>query len=138
MLLQVIVGTFLIDSKKDVNTGVKVKASAVLPPGCHHQVKNVGFRSAVGCSSVRNMVWGNDVQQQAIRGSHFMIQALHGFTDWRGGPDARSTVAGAYELTGMIYLEGLKRVFVLQEVVVVQPNNIKWGTMIKFEMRDCF
>ncbi|KAK9911259.1 hypothetical protein M0R45_035180 [Rubus argutus] len=96
---KVIVGTFLIDSKKDVNTCVKVKDSAVLPPGCHHQVTNVGFRSAVGCSSIRNGL-GNDVQQQAIRGSHFMIQALHGFTDWRGGPDARSTVAVAYELTG--------------------------------------
>lgn len=54
-----------------------------------------------------------------------MIQALHGFTDWRGGPDARSTGGGAYELMGMIYSKGLKRVFVLQEVVVVHPSNIK-------------
>lgn len=110
LFLQVIVGTFLIDSKKDVNTGVKVKAFAVLPPGCHHQVMNVGFRSIVG-SSVRNLIRGNDLQQQAIRGSHFMIQGLHGFTDWRGGPDAKSTSAGAYEFDGYDIFEGTETSF---------------------------
>lgn len=103
MYLQVIVGTFLIDNKKDVNTGVKVEAPAprMPSPGGGAPMMNVGFRSAVD-SSGRNMVRGNDDQQQAIGGSHFMIQGMHGSTDWRAGPDARNTGAVTYELTGMI------------------------------------
>ncbi|KAK9919488.1 hypothetical protein M0R45_028079 [Rubus argutus] len=99
--VQVIVGTFLIDNKKDVNTGVKVEAPAprMPSPGGGAPMMNVGFRSAVD-SSGRNMVRGNDDQQQAIGGSHFMIQGMHGSTDWRAGPDARNTGAVTYELTG--------------------------------------
>ncbi|XP_062004984.1 AT-hook motif nuclear-localized protein 14 [Rosa rugosa] len=92
--VQVIVGTFLIDNKKE-----KVEASMprMPSPGGGASMMNVGFRSTVD-SSGRNMVRANDEQQQAIGGSHFMIQGMHGSTDWRTGPDARST--GAYELAG--------------------------------------
>lgn len=68
---------------------------------------SVGFRSPVDPSG-RNPVRGND-DQQAIGASHFMIQprGMHVTpsrpTEWRTGPDARSTAG--YELTGMISLK---------------------------------
>ncbi|BFG37193.1 hypothetical protein CerSpe_234670 [Prunus speciosa] len=97
--VQVIVGTFMVDAKKDVTPGVKGDASATKLPTAG-EMMNVSFRSAVD-SSGRTLVRGND-DQQAIGGSHFMIQGMHVApsrpTDWRGGPDARGT--GAYELTG--------------------------------------
>ncbi|XP_004302074.1 PREDICTED: putative DNA-binding protein ESCAROLA [Fragaria vesca subsp. vesca] len=98
--VQVIIGTFLIDNKNDVNTGVKMEVSIPrLPsPVGGTSMMNVGFRSAVN-SSGRNMVRANDEQQQAIGGSHFMTQGMHGSADWRAGPDVRST--GAYELAGI-------------------------------------
>ncbi|PRQ41746.1 putative PPC domain-containing protein [Rosa chinensis] len=91
--VQVIVGTFLIDNKKEK---VEVSMPRMPSPGGGASMMNVGFRSTVD-SSGRNMVRAND-EQQAIGGSHFMIQGMHGSTDWRTGPDARST--GAYELAG--------------------------------------
>ncbi|EXB93201.1 hypothetical protein L484_024539 [Morus notabilis] len=102
--VQVIVGTFLIDTKKDINAGVKGDASGInLPsPVGVTSPSSVGFRSAVDPSG-RNAVRGND-EQQAIGGSHFMIQprGMHVTpsrpTEWRPGPDARST--GGYELSG--------------------------------------
>ncbi|XP_050382680.1 AT-hook motif nuclear-localized protein 14 [Argentina anserina] len=97
--VQVIVGTFLIENKSDVNTGAKVEVSIPrLPsPGDGAPMMNVGFRSTMN-SSGRNMVRANDEQQQAFGGSNFMIQGMHGSADWRTGPDARSS--GAYELAG--------------------------------------
>ncbi|KAM4108830.1 hypothetical protein ACB094_03G075200 [Castanea mollissima] len=83
--VQVIVGTFMLDTKKDVNAGMKVDASAsrMASPVGGASVSSIGFHSAVDSS-----------------GSHFMIQprAMHVTTsrptDWRGGP------AAGYELTG--------------------------------------
>lgn len=65
---------------------------------------NLGFRPAVDPSG-RNPIRGND-DQQAIGGSHFMIQprGMHVTpsrpTEWRPSPDARSTAG--YELTGIV------------------------------------
>ena len=86
---QVIVGTFMLDTKKDVNAGMKVDASAgrMASPVGGASVSSIGFHSAVDSS-----------------GSHFMIQprAMHVTTsrptDWRGGP------AAGYELTGINFL----------------------------------
>ncbi|XP_030959867.1 AT-hook motif nuclear-localized protein 14-like isoform X2 [Quercus lobata] len=83
--VQVIVGTFMLDTKKDVNAGMKVDASAsrMASPVGGASVSSIGFHSAVDSS-----------------GSHFMIQPrpMHVTTsrptDWRGGP------AAGYELTG--------------------------------------
>lgn len=94
---QVIVGSFLIDTKKD---GVKGDAPGnKLPsPVGGPSSSSVGFRSAID-SSGRNPVRGND-DHQAIGGSHFMMQprGMHVApprpTDWRTGP-------AGYELTGM-------------------------------------
>lgn len=90
--VQVIVGTFVIDTKKDVVAGVKadVSASQMSSPVGGTSVSSVGFRSALG---------GQDDHQ-----SPFMIQPRQMQmtsprpTDWRGGPDSRSS--GSYELTG--------------------------------------
>ncbi|KAE8009916.1 hypothetical protein FH972_006321 [Carpinus fangiana] len=100
--VQVIVGTFLFDTKEDVNAGAKGDASAgkMSSPVGGASMSNIGFHSAVDASG-RNSVRGND-DHQAIGGSHFMIQGMHMTTsrptDWRIGPDARS--ATGYELTG--------------------------------------
>ncbi|XP_041017546.1 AT-hook motif nuclear-localized protein 14 [Juglans microcarpa x Juglans regia] len=100
--VQVIVGTFLFDTKKDINAGVKgdTSASKMPSPVGGAAVSSIGFRSAID-SSGRNSVRGND-EPQAIGGSHFMIQGMQMTTsrptDWRVGPDARS--AAVYELTG--------------------------------------
>lgn len=93
---QVIVGSFMIDAKKD---GVKGDAPGnKLPsPVGGASSSSIGFRSAID-SSGRNPVRGND-DHQAIP-SHFMIQprGMHMApprpTDWRTGP-------AGYELTGM-------------------------------------
>ncbi|KAK9292051.1 hypothetical protein L1049_020005 [Liquidambar formosana] len=102
--VQVIVGTFLIDTKKDVGAGVKGDASAnQLPsPVGGVSVSSGGFRPAVE-SSGRIPGRGSD-DHQNISSSHFMVQprGMHMTpsrpTDWRAGPDARSS--GSYELTG--------------------------------------
>ncbi|KAJ7973567.1 AT-hook motif nuclear-localized protein [Quillaja saponaria] len=102
--VQVIVGTFAMDNKKDVGAGVKGDASSRrLPsPVGGELVSSGGFRSAVDFFS-RNPVGGND-DHQTIGASHFMVQpqGVHVIpsqpTDWRGHPDARNTAG--YELTG--------------------------------------
>ncbi|WKA03258.1 hypothetical protein VitviT2T_021379 [Vitis vinifera] len=106
--VQVIVGTFLVDSKKDTSTGLKADASPKFTsPVGGASVSNVGFRSAVE-SSGRIPVMGND-DHQGIGGSHFMIQS-RGMqmaptrpTDWRSGPDARINVG--YDLAGKFPME---------------------------------
>ncbi|XP_037495926.1 AT-hook motif nuclear-localized protein 14 isoform X2 [Jatropha curcas] len=96
--VQVIVGTFVLDNKKDVNTGVKVDASPVGGPS----MSNMGFRSP-GDSTGRNPVRGND-DHPTMGGNPFMIPPLGMHvapsrpTDWRGGPDTR--VNTGYDLTG--------------------------------------
>ena len=98
--VQVIIGTFVIDTKKDVSGGVMVEASAHQLPS-HAGGASVGFRSAVD-SSGRIPVGGNE--DQTIGSSHFMIQprAIHMApsrqTDWTGAPNART--GGGYDLTG--------------------------------------
>ena len=99
--LQVIVGTFTIDNKKDVSAGAKGDASgSKLPsPVGGTSVSNVGFRSAFETSG-RNPIGGND-DHQGFGGSHFMMQprGMHvapRSTDWRTGLDDRT----GFELTG--------------------------------------
>ncbi|XVF06367.1 hypothetical protein REPUB_Repub06bG0042000 [Reevesia pubescens] len=98
--VQVIVGTFMIDNKKDV-AGAKGDASgSKLPsPVGGISLSNVGFRSAFETSG-RNSIGGND-DHQSFGGSHFMMQArgMHvapRTTDWRTGLDDRT----GFELTG--------------------------------------
>lgn len=98
--VQVIIGSFVLDTKKD--TGVKGDASASkLPSPVGESASSLGFRQAVERSS-GNQIQGND-EHQAMGGSHFMIQqlGLHvtppRSTDWGAHPDSRNT---AYELTG--------------------------------------
>lgn len=104
MNLQVIVGTFQIDTKKDVNAGLKGDASgSKLPsPVGGASVSSIGFRSPVE-SSGRNHIQGND-DFQSIGRSHFMIQpsGMHmspSRTEWRSSLDARTSAD--YDLTGM-------------------------------------
>ncbi|TKY61329.1 AT-hook motif nuclear-localized protein 14 [Spatholobus suberectus] len=99
--VQVIVGTFFLDNKKDTGAGVKGDASASkLPSPISEPVSSLGFHQTADSSS-GNPIRGND-EHQAMGGSHFMIQqlGLHGTpprsTDW-GRPDSRNT---GFELTG--------------------------------------
>ncbi|KAA8539038.1 hypothetical protein F0562_025730 [Nyssa sinensis] len=102
--VEVIVGTFLIDPKKDITGGIKGDASASnLPsPVAGPSISNVGLQSAVD-SSGRIPVRGND-NHQSIGGIQFMIQpqgipGTHSqSTDWSGGTDTRGNAN--YELTG--------------------------------------
>ncbi|KAF8394309.1 hypothetical protein HHK36_020516 [Tetracentron sinense] len=102
--VQIIVGSFVIDTKKDVSSGLKADASANnLPsPVVGVSVSSIGFQSAPD-SSTRMSVRGNE-DPQNIGGNHFMPQpwGMHVMpsrsTDWRGGLDARSSAK--IELTG--------------------------------------
>lgn len=100
--VQVIVGTFLFDTKEDANAAVKGDASAgkMPSPVAGPPMSNFGFPSA-GDASGRNSLGLND-NQEAPGGSHILIQGIHMTTsrptDWRVGPDARS--APGYEFTG--------------------------------------
>ncbi|OMO96244.1 hypothetical protein COLO4_15418 [Corchorus olitorius] len=98
--VQVIVGTFMIDNKKDVSAGSKSDASgSKLPsPVAGTSVSNMGFRSAFETSG-RNPMGGND--DHGFGGTHFMMQprGMHlasRTTDWRSGLDDRT----GFELTG--------------------------------------
>ncbi|XP_022719123.1 AT-hook motif nuclear-localized protein 14-like [Durio zibethinus] len=99
--VQVIVGTFMIDNKKDVSAGAKADASgSKLPsPAGGTSVSNVGFSSGFETSG-RNPIGGND-DHQSFGGSHFMMQprGMHmapRTTDWRTGLDDRT----GFDLTG--------------------------------------
>ncbi|KAG8479077.1 hypothetical protein CXB51_028810 [Gossypium anomalum] len=99
--VQVIVGTFMVDNKKDGSANVKGDASgSKLPsPVAGTSVSNIGFRPAFEASG-RNPIDGND-DHQSFGGSHFMMQpqGLHLAprpTDWRTGLDDRA----GFELTG--------------------------------------
>ncbi|MBA0730569.1 hypothetical protein Golax_025997 [Gossypium laxum] len=99
--VQVIVGTFMVDNKKDGSANVKGDASgSKLPsPVAGTSVSNIGFRPAFEASG-RNPIDGND-DHQSFGGSHFMMQP-QGLrlaprpTDWRTGLDDRT----GFELTG--------------------------------------
>ncbi|KAG2395286.1 AT-hook motif nuclear-localized protein [Vigna angularis] len=98
--VQVIVGTFFIDNKKDSSPKVDASASKLPPPPVSEPVSSLGFRQSVDSPS-GNPIRGND-EHQAMGGSHFMIQqlGLQGTpprsTDW-ARPDSRNS---SFELTG--------------------------------------
>ncbi|XVE89954.1 hypothetical protein DITRI_Ditri20bG0037700 [Diplodiscus trichospermus] len=99
--VQVIVGTFMIDNKKDVSAGAKGDASGSKLPSSvgGTSVSNVGFRSAFETSG-RNPIGGND-DHQSFGGSNFMMQprGMHvapRAADWRTALDDRT----GFEFTG--------------------------------------
>lgn len=98
---------------------------------------SVGFRSAVDPSG-RNAVRGND-EQQAIGGSHFMIQprGMHVTpsrpTEWRPGPDARST--GGYELSGIVWSNTEKTINVY--LIYNRKRDSKWDCFLFRKSRSC-
>ncbi|WVY94723.1 hypothetical protein V8G54_033811 [Vigna mungo] len=98
--VQVIVGTFFIDNKKESSPKVDTSASKLPPPPVSEPVSSLGFRQSVDSPS-GNPIRGND-EHQAMGGSHFMIQqlGLQGTpprsTDW-ARPDSRNS---SFELTG--------------------------------------
>ncbi|KAL5061185.1 hypothetical protein RYX36_032789 [Vicia faba] len=101
--VQVIVGTFSIDNKKDTSAGGKGDASAgKLPSPVGESASNLGFRQTVDSSSGNPMRVNEE--HQAMGGSHFMIQqlGLHvtppRSTDWGSHPDSRH--AAGYDLSG--------------------------------------
>ncbi|XWS42540.1 hypothetical protein CRYUN_Cryun16bG0023100 [Craigia yunnanensis] len=101
--VQVIVGAFMIDNKKNVSAGAKgdTSSSKLPSPVGGNSVSNVGFRSAFEAPG-RNPIGGND-DHQSFGGSHFLMQprGIHvapRSTDWRTGLDDRT----GFELTGKI------------------------------------
>ncbi|XP_042498835.1 AT-hook motif nuclear-localized protein 14 [Macadamia integrifolia] len=101
--VQVIVGSFVIDAKKEVGSGLKADAStSKLPsPLVGATISSVGFRPTPD-SSGRISVRGND-EHQNIGPDHFILQPrMHVMTgrsnDWRSGPDARNNAV--IELSG--------------------------------------
>ncbi|KAK6911352.1 PPC domain, partial [Dillenia turbinata] len=110
--VQVIVGSFLIDNKKERGSGIRGD-SRLASPISSAPVSNVGFRSPVE-SSGRMQALGED-ENQNIVGSHFMVQS-RGInltqarpTDWRVGND---------------------------EEQVMELNLQRMGTMIKSKIRN--
>ncbi|GAV66777.1 DUF296 domain-containing protein [Cephalotus follicularis] len=101
--VQIIVGTFMIDTKKDVGAGVKGETSgSKLPsPIGGTSASSGGYRPTLE-SSGRNPVRGSD-DHQNVGASHYMIQprGMH-LTPSRpmewGASDVRST--SGYEMTG--------------------------------------
>ncbi|KAF5959011.1 hypothetical protein HYC85_000220 [Camellia sinensis] len=93
--VQVIVGTFLIDTKKDIIADAK---------GVGASVSGVGFQSAVD-SSGRVPVRSSE-DHQSVSGSQFIIQPRDvqvtnsRATDWRSGTDTR--INAGYEFTGRV------------------------------------
>ncbi|XP_027366110.1 AT-hook motif nuclear-localized protein 14-like isoform X2 [Abrus precatorius] len=102
--VQVIVGTFFIDPKKDTRTGIREDVSSnKLPPPVGEPASSLGFQAAVDVSS-GNPVRGNE-EHQAIGGSHFMLQQCglqmtpsHS-SDWG---DRSDSINAGFELTGRI------------------------------------
>ncbi|KAE9589656.1 hypothetical protein Lal_00000584 [Lupinus albus] len=100
--VQVIVGAFIIDPKKDASAGIKGDvSSSKLPPPVGDPVSSFGFGRAAD-SSIGNPIRGNE-EHQTIGGSHFNIQqggmpGTHSRpSDWGGHPDSRNA---DFELTG--------------------------------------
>ncbi|KAJ1409329.1 PPC domain [Sesbania bispinosa] len=105
--VQVIVGTFFMDTKKDTSAGTKGDdvSSSKLPPSVGEPVSSLDFRPAVDSYS-RNTLRG-DEEHQSIGGSHFMLQqcGVHVTPshplEWGSGPDLRNA---GFDLTGRIGL----------------------------------
>ncbi|XP_022143142.1 AT-hook motif nuclear-localized protein 14-like isoform X2 [Momordica charantia] len=100
--VQVIVGTFVIDPKKDVGGGAKGDASAGKLPSPVGGTSMSGLRYGSTIDSGGNQVRGND-EHQGIGEGHFLLQprgvnlTSQRPTDWRMGLDATNS---AYDLTG--------------------------------------
>ncbi|KAI9077931.1 hypothetical protein K1719_040060 [Acacia pycnantha] len=104
--VQVIVGTFFLDAKKDVGASAGVKGDT---PGSKlaslvgESVSSLGYQPGVESSS-GNPIHGNDDDHHAVGGSHFMIQqrGVHVTpsqpTEWWARPDSRN--AGFEQMTG--------------------------------------
>ncbi|XP_010558747.1 PREDICTED: AT-hook motif nuclear-localized protein 14-like [Tarenaya hassleriana] len=107
--VQVILGTFQLDRKKDASSGVKGDASSSgsrLPsPAGNSLMLGIGFRSGME-SSERNPMRGDDHHHQTAMGAHFMIQTPQGVhmthsrpSEWgTSGHDGRSSAG--YDLSG--------------------------------------
>nr|XP_043632098.1 AT-hook motif nuclear-localized protein 14-like [Erigeron canadensis] len=99
--VQVIVGTFSVDSKKEIATIIRSDASINKLPSPNvgsPSVSNLGFLSPPD-SSGRN-VGGSD-EQQNIDGYQFMVQNRNmPVGDWRGNNDSRNTAG--YDFSGRV------------------------------------
>ncbi|KVI06240.1 AT-hook motif nuclear-localized protein 14 [Cynara cardunculus var. scolymus] len=99
--VQVIVGTFATEGKKETTTIIKGDASTskLASPNVGAPVPNLGFLSAPD-SSGRNVVGGRD-EQQNIDGYQFMIPNRSvAVSDWRNNNDSRG--GGGYEFSGRV------------------------------------
>ncbi|KAI3705292.1 hypothetical protein L1987_75527 [Smallanthus sonchifolius] len=99
--VQVIVGTFAIEGKKDNAAVVKVDASTnKLPsPNVGPSVPNLSFLPGPD-SSARNVVGGND-EQQNIDGYQFMIPNRNlPVSDWRNNNESRNTAG--FDFSGRV------------------------------------
>ncbi|KAJ0771375.1 putative AT-hook motif nuclear-localized protein [Helianthus annuus] len=99
--VQVIVGTFAIEGKKESAAVIKEDASTnKLPsPNVGPSVPNLSFLSGPD-PSARNVVGGND-QQQNIDGYQFMIQNRNlPVSDWRNSNESRNTAG--FDFSGRV------------------------------------
>ncbi|KAF9660840.1 hypothetical protein SADUNF_Sadunf19G0005500 [Salix dunnii] len=100
--VQVIVGTFVLDNKKD-GSGKGDASGSKFPSPVKASIPSFGFRSPVE-SSVRNPARGNDDHLTIGGGNPFSLQpsSMHLFSarsmDWRSSPDVRTTAG--YDFTG--------------------------------------
>ncbi|XP_010524922.1 PREDICTED: AT-hook motif nuclear-localized protein 14-like isoform X2 [Tarenaya hassleriana] len=111
--VQVILGTFQLDRKKETSSGVKGDASSSgnrLPsPTGNATMLGIGFQSGGMESSGRHAMRGNDDHhhQATMSGGHFMMQAPHGMhmthsrpSEWgNSSHDGRSSAG--YDLSGL-------------------------------------
>ena len=99
---QVIVGTFMLDNKKN-SSGKGDASGSKFPSPVKAPVPSFGFRSPVE-SSVRNPARGNDDHLTIGGGNPFSMQpsSMHLLSarsmDWRSSPDVRTTAG--YDFTG--------------------------------------
>ncbi|KAB5511909.1 hypothetical protein DKX38_028937 [Salix brachista] len=100
--VQVIVGTFVLDNKKD-GSGKGDASGSKFPSPVKAPVPSFGFRSPVE-SSVRNPARGNDDHLTIGGGNPFSMQpsSMHFLSarsmDWRSSPDVRTTAG--FDFTG--------------------------------------
>ncbi|XP_065853980.1 AT-hook motif nuclear-localized protein 14 isoform X2 [Euphorbia lathyris] len=101
--VQVIVGTFVFDSKKDAGVRVDASPPKLPSPVGGASISNMGFRSPVE-SAGRNPLRGND-EHQTMGTNPFMIhhRGMHmapsrPTTDWRTGQDTRANTG--YDMMG--------------------------------------
>ncbi|KAJ6349293.1 hypothetical protein OIU77_006807 [Salix suchowensis] len=100
--VQVIVGTFVLDNKKD-GSGKGDASGSKFPSPVKAPVPSFGFRSPVE-SSVRNPARGNDDYLTIGGGNPFSMQpsSMHLLSarsmDWRSSPDVRTTAG--FDFTG--------------------------------------